>query len=151
MEALQSLNLLDTSPEAELETCEVQPLLAESRGVLLTTEVPASFSRVADREKLLRALTNLVSNAVKFSDRGQTVSIVAVRQAQGTFGFEVPDEGPGLPPERLPRLFERFQSWQGGSSLAGTGLGLTLVREIARLHGGTVQVENLVPRGPVSP
>ena len=93
----------------------------------------------ADPDRVNQAVTNLISNAVKFSPAGESVEISAVRTADGV-RISVEDRGPGIPEELRPRIFERFA--QGDSSdrrqKGGSGLGLSIVREIMNRHGGSV-------------
>ncbi len=98
----------------------------------------------ADRDKLRRAVENLISNAVKFTEDGGSVT---VEVAAGTDAVEVAvcDTGHGIPAEDLPRLFERF--YRGSARKPGTGLGLSIARNLVRLHGGDITVESKVGRG----
>ena len=97
---------------------------------------------VADPDRLVQVATNLVSNAVKFSPRGATVS-VAVAMEDGTARLTVSDRGPGIPAEFQSRIFGRFQQADssGSRSHGGTGLGLAIVQSITELHGGSVRFE----------
>jgi len=121
---------------------------AAARGLALEVEVGTAPIPVrGDAAMLERALANLVDNAVKYTQAG------SVRVAAGGSGetawCEVRDTGPGIPPEHLPRIFERFYRVDQGRSreLGGTGLGLSIVRHVAELHGGRVSVESELGRG----
>ena len=96
-----------------------------------------------DRDRLLQAITNLVSNAVKYSPGGGTVSI-ATRDHGDDVLLTVQDQGLGIAPADLPRIFDRFERVESGIAgrIWGTGLGLSIVREIATLHGGRVWAES---------
>jgi signal transduction histidine kinase len=89
-----------------------------------------------------------VSNAIKFSPRGAEVE-VAARADDGTVALEVIDHGPGIPAEDLPNLFTKFYrgrtAWEAG--IAGTGIGLVLVRQAVELHHGAVTVDTAPGRG----
>jgi signal transduction histidine kinase len=111
---------------------ELGPLAIE-RGVALRTEVSGATVLRADPDRLAQAVANLVANAVKFAG-----TEVVVRASAGTVVVE--DDGPGLPPALVDHLFERFVRGEG--ERAGSGLGLSIVRGIAELHGGTVRAEN---------
>jgi signal transduction histidine kinase len=87
-----------------------------------------------DPDALERAIGNLVDNALKWSPPGGTVRISA---AGGT--VEVSDEGPGIPPDDLPYIFDRFYRSAAARALPGSGLGLAIVLRIARMHDGTVE------------
>jgi len=98
----------------------------------------------ADHGRVLQVVSNLLENAIRVSPEGTTVTLAA---APGT--IEVSDEGPGIPPEEIPRAFERFhlRARAGHGSPEGAGLGLAIVRELSEAMGGSVEVENLPARG----
>ena len=103
---------------------------------------PLSEPVYIDREMWEKIVLNLLSNAFKFTfDGGIEVSL---RQHGRTVQLQVRDTGTGIPPEELPRLFERFHRVKGarGRSYEGSGIGLALVQELARLHEGTVTAES---------
>lgn len=94
-----------------------------------------------DRPRLVRLVQNLLQNANKYAPRGTKVTIVL----EGT-SFEIRDEGPGVPPEDLARLFEPFYRSPGGKkSATGLGLGLMIARQVVDLHGGHITARNLDP------
>ena len=124
-------------------------LLAEERAVVLARSLrptpQASRSRVwADETMLIRALSNLVSNALQHAGSGSRVEIAADVDPAGSCTIEVSNTGAPIPPEQQAHIFERFYrgdaSRHGSSS--GSGLGLAIVRSIMELHGGTVGVFN---------
>lgn len=117
--------------------------LARERGLAVDVE-GASAPLVADREKLRRVLENLVGNAVKYTPRGGHVA-VAVTPASDRVEVTVRDDGPGIPADVLPRLFDRYV--QGAAGQAGTGLGLSIARNLVRLHGGDVTVASKPGQG----
>jgi signal transduction histidine kinase len=90
-----------------------------------------------DRERLRQVLSNLIDNAVKYSEAGSSVE-VAVRHADGAVRVEVRDHGPGVPAEHRSLIFEKFGRAKGNRP--GTGLGLFIARSIAEAHGGTLDV-----------
>lgn len=94
------------------------------------TRLPA----VLDRELAAHMLTNFISNALKFTPKGGSVGVRVLRR-DGSLVFEVSDTGPGVPPEAEARLFEAFYRAPGAAA-GGTGLGLSLCRRIAEMHGG---------------
>ncbi|HEX5659845.1 MAG TPA: ATP-binding protein, partial [Polyangiales bacterium] len=100
-----------------------------------------------DREMWEKIVLNLISNAFKHTFAG-TIR-VALREVDGEAQLTVADTGVGIPASELPRLFERFHRVQGarGRSYEGSGIGLALVQELAKLHGGTVHVESELERG----
>jgi signal transduction histidine kinase len=102
-----------------------------------------------DREMWERIVLNLVSNAFKFTFEGEIV--VRTRDAPDGLELTVADTGVGIPAEELPRIFERFHrvASTAGRSIEGTGIGLSLVRELVRQHGGDVEVSSRPGRGSV--
>jgi signal transduction histidine kinase len=100
-----------------------------------------------DRDMWEKIVPNLVSNAFKFTPAGEIA--VRVREQPSTVVLEVSDTGVGIPEAELPRIFERFHRVAGtvGRTYEGTGIGLSLVRELTELHGGRVSVESIVGRG----
>ena len=97
-----------------------------------------------DPRRLERVLANLVANGIEHG--GGDVAVRIVRDGSGAL-VEVADRGPGIPPEQLPRLFERFYKADASRAGSGSGLGLAIARENARLLGGDVSVESEVGRG----
>ncbi|MBA4137868.1 MAG: two-component sensor histidine kinase [Opitutus sp.] len=119
--------------------------LAEDRGAKFRLEENRSGEVSADADLLRQLLLNLVTNAVAVSPAGGTV-VLASRAEGGRWIFAVTDEGPGLPPEQLARVFERFVRFHRSGAEPpperGTGLGLAICKAIAELHGGTIRAEN---------
>jgi signal transduction histidine kinase len=100
----------------------------------------------ADERRVRQVLFNLLSNAVGFSPKGSTVTLRAERH-DDSIAFSVTDQGPGIPPEMTPRVFERFESHSLGSQHRGAGLGLSIVRSFVQLHGGSVDIASTVGQG----
>jgi anti-sigma regulatory factor (Ser/Thr protein kinase) len=114
---------------------------AEASGVTLTVDVDRKLPPVAgDAARLRQVVWNLVSNAIKFTERGGRVG-VRVAQANGTVELVVRDTGRGISAETLPHVFERFQQGEASGSRATGGLGLAIVRYLGERHGGTVEAE----------
>lgn len=111
---------------------------AQKRSVSLMTEAPACLRISADRRAMVQILTNLVGNAVKFSNAEGRVTI-RLALAEDVL-IEVADQGIGVAPEDLPKIFDSFT--QGGHSRGGTGLGLSIVKHLAELHGGSAAVKS---------
>jgi len=109
---------------------------------------PVGGSVVADRDRAVQALTNLLANAVKFSEPGATVR-VAGSAVDGLVRLDVVDQGRGIPPDKLETIFGRFQQVDSsdGRDRGGTGLGLAIVKSIADRHGGSVAVASELDRG----
>jgi two-component system phosphate regulon sensor histidine kinase PhoR len=97
---------------------------------------------------LEQAIVNLIDNAVKYSPAGRPVQVEA-HQETGEVVIQVRDQGPGIAPEHLPRLFERFYRVDAGRSrkVGGTGLGLAIVKHIAQAHGGYVTLQSAPGKG----
>ena len=93
----------------------------------------------ADPVRLQQILGNLVSNAVRHTPSGGTVTITVERPEPGRVGFTVADTGPGFPADALPGLFDRFTKSEGS---AGSGLGLAIARDLVLAHGGTIEAAN---------
>ena len=121
----------------------VQPLCAD-RGVAVEWAGPP-VSCLCDRAWTLEALTNLAKNAAEHTDAGGRVALSCQGNALYT-EFAVENDGPPIPEEEFPHLFERF--WRGKNAAPGSaGIGLALAKAIAQGQGGTVRAEN-GPRGP---
>jgi signal transduction histidine kinase len=123
--------------EVVRDTAELVRAEAEEKGVIVTVDAPPDLVAIFDEHGIRQAVSNLIENAVKFSQFGGTVA-VKVRAVDGMAHVTVRDEGPGIPREIRERIFEPFQ--RGGKSRAGSGLGLAIVREIVRGHRGRVYV-----------
>ena len=117
--------------------------LAEEKSQALRVEVPPELPVEGDRERLLQALSNLLANAVKFAPTNGTITVRASVE-DGWVECSVSDDGPGIAPGELERVFEPY--WSGESS-SGTGLGLSIVQGIVEAHGGTTSVESRPGRG----
>lgn len=130
-------------------------LRAKEKGVELRLELPPSLPTVhADADRLAQVFTNLMDNALKHTPAGGKVTVAAVAPAApaGTtpkwVEASVGDTGPGIPPEDLSRIFERFyQVDKSRAGQAGAGLGLTISKEIVEAHGGTLRAESVVGLG----
>ncbi|HEY5996065.1 MAG TPA: ATP-binding protein, partial [Candidatus Deferrimicrobiaceae bacterium] len=141
--------LIEESPlDAFLERA-VSPLRAAAVQAGVRLVVSGSDAPVrADLQRLAIALSNLVENAIKYGRREGTVTVTGEADDTG-YRFEVADDGPGISPEHLPRIFERFYRVEKGRSRdrGGTGLGLSIVKHIVESHGGKVAVESVPGAG----
>jgi two-component system phosphate regulon sensor histidine kinase PhoR len=129
-------------------------LLARERQVVIDTDLPETPVVIAgDREELLRLFENLVENALKYGATGGKVEVSLTSAMSGEGAPEVRvivrDYGPGIAPEHLPRLTERFYRVDVGDSRAqgGTGLGLSLVKHIVNRHRGRLLIESVLKKG----
>jgi PAS domain S-box-containing protein len=120
----------------------------EKAGLRLVVDCPPLPEPVyVDRDMWEKVVLNLVSNAFKFTFEGEIG--VSLRQVEHVAEVRVRDTGTGIPAAELPRVFERFHRVEGsrGRTYEGTGIGLTLVQELVKLHGGTVRVESTCGEG----
>ncbi len=158
---LLALSLLDAEESPARYSVAVGSLIAEAIGriasVAAAAEVSVSKGAVdgelvvdCDPGQIVSALTNLLDNAVKYSDPGDTVEIAASCE-QGLITIEVVDHGIGIPSRDRERVFERFYRVDRARSRAtgGTGLGLAIVRNVAQVHGGDVMLESREGEGSV--
>jgi signal transduction histidine kinase len=123
-------------------------LQAEAHDIVLDRTIVPGVVVSGDPDALKRAVANLLENAVHYSPKGSRVRL-AVGSERGRAWVAVSDEGPGIPPEDQPRVFDRFWRADKARSRAegGTGLGLAIVRQIANAHGGEVQLQSRVGVG----
>jgi CheY-like chemotaxis protein len=144
--SLEPILLTDTLWEA-LEL--IQPLAAE-QGIELKAEDswPSDRYVEADRQRLKQVLLNLLSNAVKYNRQGGSVTVRCTEVPQDGLRVEVTDDGPGIPPEMMGRLFVPFERLGAeATGVEGTGLGLTLSKRLMEAMGGTLEVESAPGRG----
>jgi two-component system phosphate regulon sensor histidine kinase PhoR len=150
---LQPNTPLDLAPVVRQVVDGLQTL-ARDRGVEIRVTAPEeALSVLGDRDELIRALENLVENALKYGAAGKRVDITLAR-GQTRAGtpearIAVRDYGPGIAPEHLPRLTERFYRVDVADSRAqgGTGLGLALVKHVLNRHGGRLTIESTLGAG----
>jgi two-component system phosphate regulon sensor histidine kinase PhoR len=122
---------------------------AEKRRQALELAVNGGLPAVAgDPDYIERALSNLVENSIKYTPEGGRIRVRAAREGDRVL-IEVSDTGIGIPPEDLPRVFERFYRVDKSRSreMGGTGLGLSIVKHVVQVHGGSVDVESVVGKG----
>jgi signal transduction histidine kinase len=117
-------------------------LAASQRGIELQVDAPAEFRQiVAARRRLRQLFTNLLSNAIKFSPEGGTVILRARDEAENLV-VEVLDQGPGIPAEELPLIFEDFFRGRNAGEVSGSGLGLSIAKKIVEAHHGAIWAES---------
>ena len=125
------------------EVAEANRPLAARKDQTITVVAPPDHAAVCDSDRIREAIDNLVSNAIKYSPIGGTIDLL-VAQEDGGIVVQVKDQGAGLSPEDISRLFGRFQrlSAKPTAGETSTGLGLSIVKRIVDLHGGRVTVES---------
>jgi signal transduction histidine kinase len=120
---------------------------AEDAGVLLTSQLSPHIPIVlVDRERIEHVFDNLITNALRHTDRGGRITLNAVPE-EGLVRFSVQDTGEGIPPEFVPRIFDKFFRTPGTKRAGGAGLGLAIVREIVTAHGGQIDVRSTMGKG----
>lgn len=127
----------------------LRPLTEQKQLTLMTAVAPDVPIVQTDPGKLQQVLYNFLSNAIKFSPPGERVDVIAVRDGAGHVRIAVTDRGPGIPPEKQQVIFEKFRQIDGSVTRAhsGTGLGLTISRELAHLLGGSIGVKSAPNQG----
>ena len=122
---------------------------AEPKMITLQISVPDDLPRgFIDPERIEQVLVNLLHNAIKFSPESSEIRLAA-RQDEDDIEISVSDSGPGIPPDELDRVFERFYKTEKSRSDTGSGLGLAIARHLVQLHGGRIWAES-EPRGGTS-
>jgi signal transduction histidine kinase len=160
------LDLLDLArldagtADLKMSAVDVQALLqnivikftpqAQKAGIRLDLDIPAALPAVlGDGDRLAQVFINLVDNALKFTPAGGRVILSAI-PAGSEMELTVSDTGPGIPPEALPRLFDRFyqvDASRAGGEGHGAGLGLAIAKEIVEAHGGRISVRSELGHG----
>jgi PAS domain S-box-containing protein len=132
------------------ESLDVLKEKLEAKGISVTRQLEdPEVALRADRDKILQVFLNLLSNAIKFNREGGRIEIVSRREDAHRLGVQVRDTGSGIPEESLEKIFDRF--YQEGQAATGptegSGIGLAIVRNILRLHGGSIRAESRVGMG----
>ena len=143
-----SINPTPENPQSLVEeVCTRNEDHARRREIALRCTADALPSILADRERVLQVLGNLVGNSLKFVTAGGSITVSA-STLDDAVQFAVRDTGPGIPADHLPHLFDRY--WQGeGKRRGGAGLGLAISKGIVEAHGGRIWVESTVGVGTV--
>ena len=122
------------------DACELFAPVAEDKRVSLSCHVPGESLLSGDKRMIQRMLSNILDNAVKYTPSGGKVEVSVSENEKQDIVVSVQDTGVGISEADLPRIFERFYRCDQSRSQAGTGLGLSLARAIARAHGGDITV-----------
>ena len=141
--------VVDVLPVLE-QVMRMMSLVAQEKGTELTYRAEGTCTVLAARDEIHQIIYNLADNAVKYSPPGSTVQVSLLHRGDQVV-LTVEDNGPGIPEEDLPRLFERFYRVDKARSRAagGTGLGLAIVSDTVRKRGGTVEAGNRPAGGAV--
>lgn len=128
------------------EACETLRPLASEKEILISTDIRGDLPAVAaDPPEVVRVIGNLLGNAIKFSPAGAAI-VVRARAVHGEVRISVHDEGPGIPADQVPLVFQHF--WQGRQNdRRGSGLGLAIARGIVEAHGGRIWVDSAIDDG----
>lgn len=147
LEAGPPLRLTSLSPFEVIHTLlsEMEHLAAKKAQRLVTDFASDLPPILGDSALLRRVLSNLIGNAIKYTPSGGEI-VVRVREASTSLEIQVIDNGPGIPDEALPYLFDRFYRVPG-TDIEGTGLGLSIVKSIVEKHNGYVQVSSSTGKG----
>ena len=132
------------------ESLEPQQSVAKGKGLILECRLdPVLPPVVFDRDRILQVLYNLVGNAIKFTEQGSVCVVVNADVAQNVVTVRVEDTGPGITPEDIKKLFEKFQQLEGplNQKAGGTGLGLAICKTIIECHAGKIWVESEPGKG----
>jgi len=122
--------------------CELFRSPAEDREIILEQVLPERLDYHGDVRLLQRMVANLLDNAIKYTPSGGRVSAGLGREDNGPLALWVEDSGRGIAPRDLPHIFERFYRADPSRTTAGTGLGLSFCRTVARAHGGEIHADN---------
>jgi len=139
---------VDTTRLFEEVLAKVQPIM-QQKEIQLEVRLPEKMGELKlDKEKIVAVLVNLLGNAAKYTPPGGHVSL-KVKQEDDRLQIAVEDTGVGISPEELPMVFEKFFRSNDARVQAetGTGLGLSLAREVVRMHGGDISVESQLDKG----
>jgi heavy metal sensor kinase len=127
------------------DICETMQPMAQQRGLVLTCDCSEPLCLMGDTDALLRMFLNLIDNAIKYTERGAIT--VQANSAGKLARVQVIDTGMGIAPRDLPHIFDRFYRADPSRSETGFGLGLSIVRDVARQHHGNVEVSSVAGKG----
>ena len=130
---------IDLWPVVEAVINDLKPI-AETAGTELVNDVSPNLQLDADAELLSRVFQNLITNAIRYTTRGTVTIEARLREIDGFIECHVRDNGSGISPELLPRVFEKFTT--GDEQDGSRGLGLSIVKKFVEAHGGTISVES---------
>lgn len=127
-----------------IDVIEFYAEFAEQKDIIIAETVPETLMITADKPLVTQALANLIDNAIKYTPGSGQIAISLIRQGK-SIEFSVADNGPGIPPDHYEKVKERFFRLEASRTSAGTGLGLSLVDAVAKLHRGELIFEDNAP------
>ena len=143
---VDSLKLSDLDLSALTgDLLEVYQPIAEDAGIELSGEISEEITVAGHRQLFAQALANLLDNAVKYSPPGGRIDLTLARDADGATRLAVADSGPGIPADQRDRVLQRFVRLDDSRGTPGSGLGLSLVAAVAKLHGVDLALEDNAP------
>jgi signal transduction histidine kinase len=145
---LEEVDLEEVVGEVE----RITQVLVKDKEVALVFDIPKHVPHVlADHQRLRQILNNLVSNAIKFTDKGEVRITADLLDSGDLVKVQVRDTGMGIAPEHIGMIFEQFRQADNSSTrrFGGTGLGLPITQHLVQMHGGTIGVESTVGVGSV--
>jgi heavy metal sensor kinase len=135
-----------SAPEVIDSIIDLYGVVAEEKEISVARNVPQELSIRADRTRFQQVIANLLDNAIKYSGQGREIEISG-REEDGWAVISISDQGIGIPPGDINRIWDRLYRGDHSRSQRGLGLGLSFVQAIVHAHGGTVSVQSEVNRG----
>ena len=131
-----------------VEQCqEIFSMRAEQKSLRLGIDIEPVLPVIGDIDRLEQVFSNLIDNALRHTPSQGKVDIIVRQPTAGFIDVTVADTGPGIPPDKLAHIFERFYRADTSAAKTGTGLGLAIVREIVRSHGGDIKASSVPGKG----
>ena len=144
---LETIDIMDLY----IKLIDEQDVIAERKGIDLGVEGKVNYQIVSDRMRLTRIMSNILSNAIKYTQNGGKVDLMATPLEDGSLKLTIQDNGPGIPEDCLKHIFEPFYRVHGDrSNIQGTGLGLAIVKASCESIGATIDYANVSPHGLVA-
>ena len=154
LQSAEKLKVSDTEPlplaEIIRNVAEKLKVKAEPKHITLKLQLEEDIQIMGNGDQIVQLILLMGDNAIKYSPEGSFVRYETKLQTNGTVEMSVVDNGPGIPEEDIPFIFERFykvDKSHAQSSLKGTGLGLAIAREIVRMHGAQIEVFSQIGMG----
>ena len=123
------------------EVVDLYGYIAEDKKILIETHMPKELYITADANRLRQVLSNLLDNALKYTPSGGKIDMEAFRKDRQV-GITIKDTGIGIPPEEIPKIWDRLYRVDKSRSQSGIGLGLSLVKAVVQAHKGHVEVSS---------